>query len=315
MISGGCILYSGCDETREAGSTGATFSKNFELTTNPQSEEIINSADAISCKNRCYAGLERTNSDWCSCSSECAENIVSLDCCSDFETECSVTTTQVTTLLEPSWGDWGDCTEICGGGKTFRTCSTGTETDCSGAAFQTCNTNPCTTELTSTTTLEAKITCVGRCGDDVDDNRPGDCICTDICTSDFLPEECCDDYYTRCIEDHSSGSDLLNGDDEDYELVDPNIGIDTGMVFTTYSVSGNEEDDDDDLVIIVAIAVGGVVLIVIIILVLRHSCRPKPGRKYHHQKRLPETMLTSVELQPTAHYPSQSGRSENFVTI
>jgi len=316
MISGGCILYSGCDEIRSTGEAGTTFAKVMSGGTTVSPTRVDSTADiATSCYGRCSGELERDHLDWCSCASDCGQYVNALDCCDDYEEACPLTLPPTTTSPDPfpgSWEQWGDCTQTCGSGKRFRACSTDVETDCYGDAVEFCNTDECTTTTTSTTRSNVKNSCVGRCGEGED--LPGDCICTDVCTSTFVPDECCNDYYARCVVDHDNGEDL----------VDPENGVDTGGNPATTDDPSNSignpdtiDADDDSVLTIVAWVVGGVAVLVVIILIVRCSCRPRKNQGYQRAvsaNRNATTMVNHVEMGSVSSAYSHP-RGDDFVTI
>eukprot|EP00750_Incisomonas_marina_P026951 INCI605.1.p1 GENE.INCI605.1~~INCI605.1.p1 ORF type:complete len:613 (+),score=86.29 INCI605.1:95-1933(+) len=320
MTSGGCILYSGCDETRTAGEVGATYAKNFERSTNAPTTDPPPISQ--SCAGRCSGEEERDHLNWCSCRSDCDDFVNAAECCDDYLAECPLSTTPTTTFTLPptttttaqypgTWNAWGACTENCNGGKAFRTCDSGSPTECEGEGVMNCNTDLCvdtTAAITTSTRENARTTCLGRCGDDAE--QPGDCVCTDVCTSVYFPEECCSDFYARCVVDHEvAGGD--DGDDSTSTTESPN-GSDIDNAGT--DIVGDEEAGDDVLVI-VAWALGGIAVLIILIVVIRCMCMSRRTKEYNaalsSNRGYAATMINHVEMQSVS--TPRSG--EDFVTI
>lgn len=319
MISGGCILYYGCDSDRTTGETGSTYAKNWEETTNPMNapDKPTTTPDpSESCEGRCGGGDdERDHLDWCSCSPTCDDYVNAQECCDDYEEMCPITLPPTTTTPDPypgNWNDWGDCSVTCGTGKKFRTCDTGIEQQCLGDAASTCHAGACPVETASTTTDAApKNSCVARCGDDPsDDSNVDDCICTDVCQQTFVPNECCNDYYARCVGDHQNGGDLI----------DPNEGIESNV--SPYPDQGlergttdePEESEDNTAFYIIGGVLGGVVVLILIVLIVR-CCAAKRAKDKHvvagglsgHAVTYP-----NVEMQ---HVSSRPSDRHDFMTI
>ena len=174
---------------------------------------------------------------------------------------------------------------------------------CEGHARKDCMLMECidTTETPMTTRDDSKNTCLGRCDADPSEDEPGDCICTEECTQTFVPDECCNDFYARCVVDHSNGE----------SLVDPGTGIDTGLTGPPLDNAGGEstpspnEPEQDSLLLIVACVLGVVVVVIVVVIVVR-CCKSKQMKKAvrttslssSHAVTYPHLEMNAVQTRP-----------------